>query len=764
MKRWVGSVVVALSVLALGGGAPGCNCAHNGLGNGDGGAGNGGSGGGNGDGGVNACGDNDPGCTTACLGPTCVPPSMFPLPGDMPPDPNVGADGVGRDPNGWIVLNQGNSSFNYLWIADDQAYWVGMVSKIDTRKSTAAGGAVNHDYREVARYLTVTCESNESGSWRDHSGFLIGGNSATPTHLGACDGTNGCCGRTAVGTTRTPVQLYHNRPSRTAVDFNGDAWVANRAHDSYGSADPADAGIHHQSSVTKIANKNNSIMDTDCIDRNHNGKIETSYDANGDGIINTDCNGDGIPDSLGNVTAAKPCLAGTMQEFFGLDDECVLFTTNTGAEGGTGRPLALGQGGTDFAPSDAWAGRFTDGVFYRVDGTTGLIKATLPLTVGGVAARPYGAAIDQTGILWAPNVENLTLYYADTNNLTNIGKISPPGTVAGATGFYGIAIDGYKAPLTAGGAPQLIQNVWMATISSPHIVRYTPQRSSGTFAALGTGVFTDFTWTGASGNGRGVGVDNRQPTSFAWLALDGSNGLGQVAVDSTFLAPNGTLTLQPVVTLPNAQVHSTNGGITTLGAGVAADLDLWGVNQSNDVTTNTAGVMQQMNATHFHVDAAGNVTPPTAADQVRLDDNGLTPGGAAHRAPYPYTYSDFTGFGLRNFTNPHGSYSYIWTGCGVGKTKWISVTWDAATPPGTAISMKARASDDKATFSTATYTGNYTSSPADLLNAAPSGGGALMPNPSGFLQVEFDLTTTDKNSTPALKSYTVVWECVNGIG
>ena len=758
MKRWLGSLVVALCVLAVGGATPGCSCNHNGVGNGDGGGGTGGGGGGLGDGGSNACGDNDPGCTTACLGPTCTPPSMFPLPGDMPPDPNVGADGVGRDPNGWIVLNQGNSSFNYLWIADDQAYWVGMVSKIDTRKSTAAGGGVNHDYREVARYMTVTCESNEAASWRDHTGFLIGGNSAAPTHLGACDGTNGCCARTAMGTARTAVQLYHNRPSRTAVDFNGDAWVANRAHDSYGSADPADAGIHHQSSATKIANKNNSINDTDCIDRNHNGKIDTSYDANGDGIINTDCNGDAIPDSLSNVTAAKPCIGGTQQEFFGLDDECILFTTNTGAEGGTGRPLALGQGATDFAPSDAWAGRFTDGVFYRIDGTTGLIKATLPLTVGGVAARPYGAAIDQTGILWAPNVENTTLYYADTNNTANIGKVVPPNAIAGASGFYGIAIDGFKTPLTSGGMPQLMQDIWVATISSPHMARYTPDRTGG-FGTLGLGQWTDFTWTGASGNGRGVGVDNRAPNAFAWLALDGSNALGQVRVDDHFVIPNGTLGMQPVVTLPAAQVNSTVGGVTTLGSGVAADLDLWGVNQSNDATSAVP-----TNATHFHVDTNGVVTPPTAADQVRLDDNGLTAGGVAHRAPYPYTYSDFTGFGLKNFTNPHGSYSYIWTGCGVGKTKWLGVTWDAATPPGTAISMKARSSDDKSTFSTATYTGNYTSSPADLRNAAPSGGSVLAPNPSGFLQVEFDLTTTDQKSTPALKSYTVIWECLNGIG
>ncbi len=760
MKRSYWTLLAVLAVVLVGGGTPGCNCNHNGAhGGGDGGAGSGGVGGGSGgDGGLTACGDHDPSCATNCLGPTCQPAVPFPLPTDTPPDPNVGADGVDRNPMGWIVLNQGHSSFNYLWVADDQAYWVGMVSKIDTRKSTAAGGAVNKNYREVARYLTVTCESNEQSAWRDHSGFTIG--TATPTHVANnCDGTNGCCARAATGTMRTPVQLYHNRPSRTAVDFNGDAWVANRAHDSYGSADPADGGIHHQSSVTKIANKNNSITDTDCIDRNHNGKIDTSYDANGDGIINTDCNGDGIPDSLSNVSAANPCKAGLMQEFFGLDDECLLFTTNTGAEGGTGRPLALGPGGgpiDSFGPSDAWAGRFTDGIFYRVDGTTGLIKTSVQLTAGGTTARPYGAAVDQNGYLWAPNVEDHTLYYLDTQNTTNIGKVVPPGTVGGA-GFYGIAIDGYKAPLTAGGQPQLIQDIWIATIGAPHIVRYTPVRTQG-FGGLGLGKWTDFTWTGAAGNGRGVGVDNRSPTSFAWLALDGSNGLGKVAVDANFVLPDGTPALQ-MITLPQAQVYPTNGGITTLGAGVAADLDLWGINQSNDASSGTP-----TNATHFAVDATGNVTAPTAADQVRLDDNGLTPGGAAHRGPYPYTYSDFTGFGLRNFTNPHGSYSYIWTGCGMGKTKWIAVTWDADTPPGTAITMKARATDDKTMISTATFTGNYSSSPADLRNPAPSGGSALSPNPSGFLQVEFDLTTTDKNTTPALKSYTVIYECVSGIG
>src|SRR6185369_2195203 len=109
-------------------------------------------------------------------------------------------------------------SFNYLWIADDQAYWVGMVSKIDTRKSTAAGGGVNHNYREVARYLTVTCESNEKAAWRDHSAQVVGGPAGIPTATN-CDGVNGCCARGPGSGGRTPIQLVNNHPSRTAVDF-----------------------------------------------------------------------------------------------------------------------------------------------------------------------------------------------------------------------------------------------------------------------------------------------------------------------------------------------------------------------------------------------------------------------------------------------------------------------------------------------------------------------------------------------------------------
>src|SRR5947209_6981575 len=109
MVRSCWAVLAAFGLLVAFGATPGCNCNHNPttthLGGThdlagpvltDGGAPLP-------DAALNACGDTVPSCMTPCLGPTCTPPSMFPLPSDMPRDPNVGSDGVGRQPGtGWV--------------------------------------------------------------------------------------------------------------------------------------------------------------------------------------------------------------------------------------------------------------------------------------------------------------------------------------------------------------------------------------------------------------------------------------------------------------------------------------------------------------------------------------------------------------------------------------------------------------------------------------------------------------------------------------
>src|SRR5262249_11097601 len=153
-------------------------------------------------------------------------------------DANAADDGVKRDINGYLALDQAHASFDFLWIANSEDWERGTVSKLSSKS-----------IREVARYLTVTCSS------------LPGGNKQ------ACDGTAGCCskddiGRWAARKAGMPepghqaIQLQNNNPSRTAIDFNGDLYVANRA-------------FGGQSSATRIANDT-----ANCIDRNHNGRID----------------------------------------------------------------------------------------------------------------------------------------------------------------------------------------------------------------------------------------------------------------------------------------------------------------------------------------------------------------------------------------------------------------------------------------------------------------------------------------------------------
>src|SRR5207249_268115 len=147
------------------------------------------------------------------------------------------------------------------------------------------------------------------------------------------------------------------------------------------------------------------------------------------------------------------------QEYYGLDDECVLFTTNTNVNNSVGRPLALGSGSMDFGPADAWAGTYNDGRFFRVDGTTGQIKATTQVATG-----VYGATVDSSGILWAAAIGDGRLRYFDT------GNPAATGTTRGANGFglnaYGITMD-------------RDQNVWQGGWTNQDAFRYTPDRSNG---------------------------------------------------------------------------------------------------------------------------------------------------------------------------------------------------------------------------------------------------------------------------------------------
>jgi hypothetical protein len=507
-----------------------------------------------------------------------------------------------------------SASTGFLWISNDADYGTGTVSKVATQPF--ASGA---KYREAARYASVTCQSDPVNGSKEGAVF-----SATPPSNLCADGTHGCCSRdeTVPGGNglHQPVNLVQNRPVRTAIDINGDTWVVNAAN----------GDTSRQSSVTLIAG---SL--SECVERNGLPGIQTSSDANGDGIIETDCNNNGVADDLADVNGGAPCLIGHPQEFFGLDDECVLFTVNIGAVGDVGRALALGRGASATAPSDAWVGTYADGSFYRIDAATGTIKSSVTLAShSGMTSHPYGAVIDQFGILWAENVagdgscSNGCVFYFDTANTANQDAVAPPIALAGS-GFNGIALDGFR------GATGLVQQIWFGAYGGYGAYRYRPVRNT-TFAAIhnGTWALGQITGSGQISAARGLAVDNRNP-AFVWVAFDGG-GVGKIPTN----LPDGNTTLAPAA---NLVLTSQN---MTVGTGVDGGDDVWAANQGSSTLT------------HFSVDAVGNVTNSGSPDQLNLDDRFGAPDSSCPHPmfglckPHPDTNSDFTGFAFLTFTYP----------------------------------------------------------------------------------------------------------------
>ncbi|MCD6499603.1 MAG: hypothetical protein J7M25_15035, partial [Deltaproteobacteria bacterium] len=486
-----------------------------------------------------------------------------------------------------------------------------------------------------------------------------------------------------------PIQTDLNHPSRTAVDFNFDVWVANRA-------------FGGQASATKIAN---SI--DDCIDRNGIPGIDTSQDQDGDGQITLDCDGDGHPDDLSTV-----CTNGLPPEFLGLDDECVLFTVNYGSNDAVGRSICLDAGDPySGGNGNAWVGTFSlsPNVFYKLDGTTGAILDQVTLSAG---MNVYGCTVDRQGILWATDIDRAHITYFDTGNTTQKGPLlSPPWSSSGA--FYGICTDGEA-------------NIWLGGWSTYNAFRYRPNRTS--FDSLDDGVWTRIRTSeeGMISHTRGIAADLR-----GWVWVASNNGY---IVRLPGGIQDGDWTWAQVAAQGAMRINLNLGG-GMIGVGLDFDGNVWGM--SYDAST----------ATKIDLDPAGN--PVDLTNNVYVVPVGLN----------PYTYSDFTGYGLRNFTRPRGTYRYIMEGCGDSQeTHWIKVEWNATTPPGTSVRVRVRVGDDTQTFGA--WFGPWDQSPA-VLTDPPEG--PVLPDPAPYIQVEFELMSDDQETTPVVHDYKVVWDCGSDI-
>jgi hypothetical protein len=317
------------------------------------------------------------------------------------------------------------------------------------------------------------------------------------------------------------METNGNCPSRTAIDFVGNCYVANR-------------GFGHQGTLTKIARH-----ERDCIDRNGNGRIDTSHDADGNGRIDT----------------------GSPAEFF-PDDECVLWTIDVGRSDERPRALAIAPSGEDpSGPGNVWVGLNAAHSAIEVS-PDGDVLRSLPLPI-----QPYGAVASKyLGLVWFTSAAwqdpSRSSWLDDARYRDNppaicsvnfrTGEVSPRILVAPdapCQGAYGIGADSEG-------------RVWVGAEQCPAAFRYDPTDESW--------LYVDLSWSGVRhGLTRGI-VGDRD--GRIWVAhshcnngLDGGPDCGLV---TSFDAETG-----------GDQVHyRIDGAVGSIGV----DLDylgrLWAVN------------------------------------------------------------------------------------------------------------------------------------------------------------------------------------------
>jgi len=635
----------------------------------------------------NACGTCDPSCGT--LGQTT------PFPIDPAKDPNLrDTSGVGLDDKGDLVLDRASKNFHFMWIANTLdpggsakgcAYArrtvSGVIQNLDPKLYPYCRGTVSKidtvSMKEVARYYTIHCSST--------------------------GGTTGCLDVNGVPV----VREFPHAPSRTAVDFNFDVWVANRA-------------FGGQPSATKIAND-----PADCVDRNKNGTIDTSQDLDGNGKVTVDCNGDGKPDN-GKTVCTLASLATKGSEFLGDDDECILLSVAYGSPpspqsptdlGDLGRSICLDSGKSNIGASSAWVGTNNrqgsgrgNNRFYKINGTTGKIEATVELPTGH---GPYGCTSDGKSFIWS-TAGNGTLAFFSTLSPNAVGPLltSPKVTKVTATGLawhYGIAVNDTG-------------HIWLGGASSNRVLRYRPDRTS--FGTMSKGTWTVIHLPAKANYTRGVAPDVR---GKVWVA--GNPGFLLRVDQSLADAPAGKEYIEHDLTASADIWPLAASGVC--GAGVDLDGNVWGIGGN--------GV-----AARLDVDAKGNVVAPSTGTTKKVSV------GAS-----PYTYSDFTGYGLQTFVRPQGRYVYRVTPCPDDQRgRWKQVSWRATTPQGTSVSLRVRSGDSDATMGN--WLGPHESSPALLDKGATI---PLSPNPARFLEVEFTLKTEIKDVSPALHDFDVAFDC-----
>ncbi len=202
-------------------------------------------------------------------------------------------------------------------------------------------------------------------------------------------------------------------PSRTAVDTDGNAYVLNRHFDG------------RSALLLKILANN-------FVDRNGNGVVDTSSDANNDGVIQS--------------TEMKPLLDANNNGIVDPDeiqDERVAWVLRV--PDGVAAPLVNGQLGRSLCigtDGNLWVGLYYGRSFYKVSAADGH-TITGPVSTSPTAGNPsvgswtpYGCLVDKDGVLWSASLSSIL------GKIENTASDTGPYPVSsfGGNSNYGIAL------------------------------------------------------------------------------------------------------------------------------------------------------------------------------------------------------------------------------------------------------------------------------------------------------------------------------------
>ena len=214
----------------------------------------------------------------------------------------------------------------------------------------------------------------------------------------------------------------------------------------------------------------------------------------------------------------------------------------------------------------------------------------------------------------------------------------------------------------------------------------------------------------AGSSHRGIAVDMKNQV---WVA---DTGIGMHHIDAS----------APPPAAGGASTMVFRKTITSAGSNVGAAIDFdnkpWVISQTNVAT---------------------KIDPTTYAMTTAVTGSG------------PYTYSDMTGYQLRNASRA-GIFRHTFAGCGQATTTWTTLNFTIDAPTGSKVAIRYRGAPTVADLTSAPWVVVTEKSPVKI-NLPPT-------PPASFLQVEVSMTSIDTRITPILSGLSAAYTCKLVIG